>query len=146
MSAEVVCLKRISSLEFNSKSDYSKQSVRNSFIDVPQQAVVFHLNENVLYENNKNNVIYEYKNVLLVGCGSIKRTSVLKNLKLLKFRKLVCLHKNKQNWADWAFDDWISADHEDISNKEKTLDAVINYMKTFHIKFDAIITYDDYTG
>jgi hypothetical protein len=143
MNAEIVCLKRITSIAFNNKSEYSQH---DGFLDVPRNAIVFHLNESVLYSTNKSNHFYEDKSILLVGCGSIKRTSVLKSLKLLNFRKFVCLHKNKQNWAEWAFDDWILADHEDISNKEKTIDTVKNYMNTFQIKFDAIMTYDDYCG
>jgi len=134
-------------LECLKKSEWSEQS-NDGFVKFPPNSVFFHLNENILYENgnsnNKKNEIYKDKSILLVGTGSIKRMPVLKSLKLLAFKNFICLMKTKESWAETYFDDWILADHEDINNKENTLNSVKSYMSNTNIIFDAILTYDDY--
>jgi hypothetical protein len=60
----------------------------------------------------------------------------------LPLNRIVCLAKNK-TWASEYVNDWIIAEHEDITQKEKTVDAINNYMRENEIQFDAIYTYDD---
>ena len=115
----------------------------DGFVKFPPNSVFFHLNENILYENSNQNEIYKEKSILLIGTGSIKRISVLKSLRLLSFKHFVCLTRIKESWTENFFDDWIIADHEDINNKENTLNSVKNYMSNNNITFDAILTYDD---
>jgi len=113
----------------------------NLFLNLTKQCVYSHLNVDILYDAPSG--LYSDKNILLIGSGSVKRQSVLQSLKLLSFKRLVCL-SNSKNWACHYFDDWILAESEDISKKEATLQAVKDYIRKENIKFDAIFTYDDY--
>lgn len=123
-----------------SKLSLNKKGV----VSLPQKSVFFHMNHQILYDKPEN---YDYseKSILLVGCGSIKRTSVLESLKQLGFKRIVCLARARLNWAEVFFDDWILAEHEDLFFKELTLAAVEAYMSKKNFKFDAILTFDDYS-
>lgn len=101
----------------------------------------FYLNKSILSDDHGN---FKHKTVLVIGCGSIKRYHVLKSLKNLNFKKMICLCKEK-TWAYDYFDDWILADHEKLTKIEDTLNKVIEYEKEYQSKFDAIFTYDDYS-
>ena len=87
--------------------------------------------------------IYSDKNILLVGSGAFKRIHTLFSLKSLKFKRLVYL-TNSQNWASEYFDDIIIAEHENVEQKSETLDKIKDFMLKNSIKFDAVITYDEY--
>jgi hypothetical protein len=119
----------------------------NTIINLPQRTVFIHVNNSLLnvYEYNQSFLadIYKSKNVLIVGCGSIKRMVVLQTIRKLKLNKLVCLARN-EDWAAPFFDDWILAEHENLSHKETTLRKVEQYMQSNNVSFDAILTYDDY--
>ncbi|CAF0807396.1 unnamed protein product [Brachionus calyciflorus] len=110
-------------------------------ISLEKQTVFFHQNQKILEAETQD---LSDKNVLLVGCGSIKRYSVLKSLKCLNFKKFVCL-SNEKTWAFTFFDDWIKADSENLENIEQTLKSILEYEKENGFKFDAIFTYDDYS-
>lgn len=135
----------------NSDKNVTCQSL-DKYNKLTKQSVYFHLNDQLLDESpsskstnskeiNKNK--NANKNVLLVGCGSLKRMPILESIKKLNFKRLVCLC-NQKTWAYNYFDDWINAEHEDISKKENTLKVVKDYMNDNNLKFDAILTYDDY--
>jgi hypothetical protein len=138
----------------------SSQDAKPEYISLPNKAFFFHSNKHILYDdgNNKSHVsssfigsneksqfasIYSTKNVLLIGTGSLKRGPVLQSLKSLTFRKFVCLC-NSRTWAFDYFDDWIYAEHENTNEKENTLRAVHEYTNKHKMKFDAVLTYDDY--
>ena len=61
----------------------------------------------------------------------------------MNFKRFVYL-TNSQNWASEYFDDIIIAEHENVELKSETLDKVKDFMLNQSIKFDAVITYDDY--
>lgn len=115
----------------------------NDFLEIPSQSTYFHLNDELLTNKNSDKSFYRDKNILLIGCGSIKRMSVLRSIRELGLNKLVCLCRNKE-WAFNYVDEWIYAEHEDLSKIDQTLEAVESYILKEKIKFDAIITYDDY--
>lgn len=110
-------------------------------MNLNNKGVFFHQNKSILNDD------YGYfidKTVLVIGCGSIKRYHVLKSLKNLNFKKMICLCKEK-TWAFDYFDDWILADHENLTQIEDTLDKLVKYEKENHLKFNAVFTYDDYS-
>lgn len=116
---------------------------------LPNKSVYFHLNEEILCQPASSSSAaghqfnYSDKTVLLVGCGGIKRLPVVKSLAKLSFKKLVCLNKER-SWAHSYFDDWIYAENEDVNQKETTLKAITSYCEANRVKFDAVLTYDDY--
>lgn len=140
MESKSVCSNCLNKVECLECSDLVNDLA--NYVNIPPKSAYFHLNEKILYDKSDHE--YSDKNILLVGCGSIKRTSVLRSLKLLSFNKFICLAKTKMNWTVNFFDDWILADHEDINQKEATLKAVEQYQHKNNIKFDAVLTYDDY--
>jgi len=146
----------------------------DEFTLLPKNVVFSHFNEDLLYAKGQNHQrncksnghgngngkilasssssssssaqsSYESKSVLLVGCGSIKRYTVLLSLRNLPgIRHLACLSREKP-WANSCFDGWIQADHEDVSQRETTIQRVDTYVQANNLnKFDAILTYDDY--
>lgn len=125
------------------ESDPKRIFTEKDLVTLPKQSLFFHLNKKVLYNESPAND-YTKKNVLIVGCGGIHRQKLIKNLKSLSFNRLVCL-ENRNTWAFGYFDGWISADSERITEEENSLQAVKDYMRINDIKFDAIITYDDYS-
>ena len=144
------------------KSCHLKYSIDNTLLvgnfdmvirepyNLPNKSVYFHLNEEILYpppststSTSSGQFNYRDKNVLLIGCGGIKRLPVVKSLAKLNFKKLVCLNKER-SWAHSYFDDWIYAETEDVNQKETTLKAINNYCEANRLKFDAVLTYDDY--
>lgn len=124
----------------------SRHAIRNAphVLNVPKQAVFFHSNPNVLDHNVKQQRLrdFETKNVLLIGCGHIKRLPVLQSLLRYRFNRFVLLCSERQ-WATGYFDHWIQAEHERIESKQETLERVEEFMRQNEIKFDAIFTYDD---
>ena len=111
---------------------------------LPAKSLFVHLNAELLHPANPSNVDYSKCNILLVSPGSIKRTAVLESLKGLNFNKFVCLHKEQPAWAEKYFDDWIIADNEDISKRQMALEAVEKYCSTKDIKFDTVLSFDDF--
>ncbi len=114
--------------------------LNNNDLKLPNQSLFFHLNAELLYNQNDISEFID-KNVLVVGTREISRRKRIKQLKSMSFKKLVCLN-NQKNWALELFDDWIEAEHWDVSKKEETLKAVIEYQERHGIKFDSIFTYD----
>ena len=141
----------VSSFNPNPFSQRLLDNEKDSVVHLPKKTIYSHENIDILYDFKKSSSpqflketsSYSDKNVLLIGCGSIKRLSVLQSLKLLSFKKFVCLDVSKK-WAIDYFDEWIIAESEDVNKKEATLKAVKNFMIEKNIKFDAIFTYDDY--
>ena len=124
-----------SEINNNDKSDFD--------FELPKDCIYANLNESLKDGADFMN-IYSEKNILLVGSGNIKRLHILQNIKSLKFKRLVCLI-NSQNWASEYFDDIILAEHEKIEQKSETLDKIKEFMHKNSIKFDAVITYDDFS-
>ena len=133
--------------------------IERTKIYLPENSIYFHLNEDVLHEYSKilhkrvnghskltssvdHADRYTNKNLLVIGCGGIKRMPVLLGILKLPFRRIVCLC-NEKTWAHTFINDWILAEHEDISQKESTIKAIDNYMRENNMYFDTIITYDD---
>jgi len=123
-------------------------------IILPPKSVYFHFNEELLDDflpltsPNQSTVEkseYNDKNLLLVGSGSIdfKRLQVLLSIKRLGLKRLVCLSRSK-TWADPYVDDWIIAENEDVSHKNSVLESIQSYMNDNDLKFDGVITYDDF--
>jgi hypothetical protein len=111
---------------------------------LPEKTIFFHRNDHVLYDNiDTDKEIFKDKIILIIGTGSIKRMSVIRNLKNMNFKKCINLIR-EPNWAQKYFDGFILAEHEDIGKKEETLQAIQDYMRLNSIRFDAIYTYDDY--
>jgi hypothetical protein len=152
------------------KTYYNKTGKLNNllkkieYINLSDQTVYFHLNEELLHDFSNwmgtrprsNKLIqqrysqstneeeyYKDKNLLLIGCGSIKRLPVLLSIKKLPLNRLVCLASSK-SWACDYIDEWIMAEHEDIEKRDQVVNAINLYMNNNQIKFDAIITYDDF--
>lgn len=118
----------------------------NNLHSLPKKTVFFHLNEDVINDDSRFNdpLRYSNKNVLIIGCGSVKRSMVLMSLKKFKFKRLVNLIR-KQTWTNDFFDDIIYAEHEDIEKKDETLKIIKDYMNQNDFIFDAIFTFDDYS-
>lgn len=114
----------------------------NAVFDLPLQSLYFHLNEDLLY-NQKDVSKYAAKNVLLIGTDVICKRKRIKNLKSMGFNRLVCLCREK-TWAFKLFDDWIYAEHADITKKEESLKAILEYQARHQIKFDSVFTYDEF--
>ena len=133
----------ISSNLFVNKCNNELEPVNdNDQIELPKDCVYTYLN-GLLNETDAHSGIYSSKNVLLIGTGSIKRLPILLNLKSFKFNRLVGVVKSK-NWAFKHFNDVILAEHENIESKTETLFKIKNYMQNNCVKFDAVLTYDDY--
>ena len=122
-------------------------------VNMPNNTVYYHLNEDepnaysLLFsesavEDDPDLEKYREKSVLLIGSGKFGRMPVLLNLLNLPFKRIVCLC-NEKTWAHTFINDWILAEHEDISQKESTIKAIDNYMRENNMYFDTIITYDD---
>ena len=135
---------------FNGQLKTDSNSKDSGFVKLPKKSIYFHVSDNLLNIVQQSDTSkeanakckYGTKNVLLIGCGGIKRMNVLQNLLKFKFNRLVYLCSEKK-WAFDFFDDLIYAEHENINEKEATLGKVKEYMKLNNIKFDAIFTYDD---
>ena len=126
-------------------NDLLKNSEKNDFAKLPLNSIIFHANENVLY--NIESELYNNKSILLIGTGKIdkfiKKINLLKKLNSLKFKHLVCLATIKHKWANIFIDDWIIAEDTNLDEKEKTLNSILGYMSSKNIKFDAILTFFD---
>jgi hypothetical protein len=120
-------------------TDYLKDDCELS--NLPHKSIYFHANERILKEKHRN-LIFQGKNILLIGTGSIKRYPILASIKQSQFKKIVCLCSEK-NWAYQLVDDWILAEHENLDKKAETFNQVVQYMDRNQIQFDAILTYDD---
>ena len=84
---------------------------------------------------------YADKNVLLIGPDTIDKRKRIKQLKSLGFKRFVCLNRVR-NWAFDLSDDWIYAEHQNVSERELTLKAVLDYQDKHQMKFDSVFTYD----
>jgi hypothetical protein len=128
----------------NDESALEINSQLHKFVSLPALTQFFHLNEDILYRdlNFNNKSFYENKSLLLVGCGNIEGTSVLRNLKKMDLKLKVNLVRAKC-WTEEFFDDSIIAEHENIDEKEATLNAVRAYMLDNNVNFDAILTFND---
>lgn len=149
---------------YNKKGKLAGHFKKIEYINLSDQSVYFHLNEELLHDfsnwmgtrrsnkllehrftttaTNDDEDYYKDKNLLLIGCGSIKRLPVLLSIKKLPLNRLVCLASSKQ-WAFEYIDEWIMAEHENIEQRDEAVNAIDLYMKENNVKFDAIITYDD---
>jgi hypothetical protein len=150
--------KSYTSRNFKQKNDITVlKEDEPEFFSLPKRSFYFHLNNQELFDKKvkRNNVlseinvdradsidVYSNKNVLLINSGLVQQLPFLNSLKSLSFRRLICLCRNK-TWAFDYFDDWIFAEHENIEEKEASLDSVKEYMKKCEMEFDAIITYED---
>ena len=135
------CIKIISS-----KHNQAFDGIKNQeSIKIPDKTLFFHSNNETLYSDSRfeNPDFYKDKIILIVGTGSVKRKSILNNLKKLNFRKTVNL-VIKKTWATEYFDDFIIAESDNVERKEETLAAVKAYMTNNCTKFDAIMTYDEF--
>jgi hypothetical protein len=137
------CVKIVTS--YRTINENSNDST-NNLHSLPKKTVFFHLNEDIIDDDSRFNDLlrYSHKNVLIIGCGSVKRSMVLMSLKKFKFKRLVNLIR-KQSWTNDFFDDIIYSEHEDIEKKEETLKIIENYMNENDCIFDAIFTFDDYS-
>jgi hypothetical protein len=125
----------------------SPSKAKAPLLSLPSKSLFMHINDNLLNAHEPppqiDTSLYRNKNVLLIGCGGIKRMTVLLTICKLGLNKLVCLARER-DWATPLVDDWIVAEHENIDKKAFTLDKIREYI-TFHdMTFDAIFTYDDY--
>ena len=126
-------------------------SITNEINDKDKSEFDFDLPKDCVYANaidclknaGNSNGIYSDKTILLVGSGAFKRLHTLLSLKSLNFKRLVYL-TNSLNWASEYFNDIIIAEHENVELKSETLDKIKDFMRKNSIKFDAVITYDDY--
>jgi hypothetical protein len=112
-------------------------------LHLPDQFVYVHTNEE--FETSIHLKNYAHKNVLFVSCGGLKRVTVLRNISEYNFKRCVCLSRDK-DWAYDIFDGWIEAEHEDLTQKEATLATLNEYTNNHGFEFDAVLTYDDYSG
>jgi hypothetical protein len=139
------------------KSVYNENpntSIVGQLFSLNKKEYYFHMNERVLnsFSTDDRNIaetrfeneqIFANKNVLFVGHGSASRMPILKHIAQYKFNKLVGLCK-AQTWAKTCFSEWICADPDNIEFIHETIDSVLDYMNDNNMKFDAIVTYDDY--
>jgi hypothetical protein len=137
-----LCMKLVIS-SYNKNTDHHDELCQ--YTTLPLKTYFFHLNNNVLYNDQRfgNPDFYKDKTVLLVGTGALKRKSVLDSLKKLNFKKKINLIIN-QSWTLEYFDDFIVAETDNVEKKEETLTVIKNYMHLNNIKFDAIFTYDEF--
>lgn len=112
----------------------------NHLIDINDDELYIHINNNLLFNNSSP--LYKEKNLLIVGLGTVEKIPLLYYLKSLNFNKLICLTNSdliNNNIYKNIFDDIIISDEKDLKNSDKTFDLINNY----HLKFDAIISYED---
>ena len=107
-------------------------------LELPKRSVYFHLNKK--YLEVSANPLFADKNVLIVGCNTIRRWPVLQNMKNLGFKRFIGL-MNTNLWAHKFFDDLIEAEHENIELQEDTLAKVVSFMDKQSFKFDGILTF-----
>lgn len=130
------------------------ETSKSEWLELKPGSIYIHTNESILssfdqidsrqqQRNLLNASLFVDKNVLIVGCGPVARMPILAHLVQYKFNRLVCLSRDKQ-WAYEFYDDWIYAEHESIDHKEETRDRVCEYMRDEKLRFDAILTYDDF--
>ena len=145
---------------FNNQQHRNNDEDKSTTIDLPLQSIFIHLNEQILYESHRKLLTNDNsstpqsalsssssslsdKNVLLIGFGGIKRLPVLNSIKRMNLKRLVCLAR-ETSWATRFVDDWILAEHENLEEREETLRRIVAYELENQMKFDAILTYDDF--
>lgn len=86
------------------------------------------------------------KNLLLISSGKVGRLPVLHSIQKDKNFSILCLNTPELKWAEPFVDDMIYCNAEENSDKnyEKIMDLINEYSKNKNIKFDGIMTYDDY--
>jgi hypothetical protein len=154
----------------NADSSIDLNEDESEFFTLPNKSFYFHLNNQELFEKKLNRNVclngdgdsgggggggcdlnasdslskksYSDMNVLLVNSGLIQQLPFVKCLKTLSFARLICLCRSR-TWAFDYFDDWILAEHENIEEKEASLNAVKEYTKKRGIKLNAVIAYED---
>jgi len=126
------------------KTTYQSNFKNSNFteIDLPEQSGYLHLNKDILYKDSPELEKYSDKNFLLVGVGGFHRYKLIKNIRSLSFNRLVLLNSTKSMFDEY-FDDVILAEHEHLSEKEKTLKAVVKYMVDNQLKFHAVFAFDE---
>ena len=115
----------------------------NGNFEFPKQSAFFFTNNNLVEKSNieiKDNSVFADKNVLILGCSTIRRFPVLTEMKRLGFKRFIGL-LNQKTWAHDIFDDFIIGEHEDINKKEKTLANIKDYMNSNQMNFDGILTF-----
>jgi hypothetical protein len=105
---------------------------------------LFYINENVLCDEMNRNRIYGKAAILVVAPNRIGNTNCLKIAKKMNYGYTVNLTGSKC-WSEEFFDDSIFAPDCDMTRKEETLSAVKAFMKEKKIKFDAIVTFLEYS-
>ena len=115
----------------------------NEFAELEANTMFSYYNEDILFgANNADTFDYSNKSVLVIGSGCPRKASLVRTLKRLPLKNLVCLGR-EATWALDSFTGWIYAEQEHLDKKEDSLQAVRDYMSETRVVFDAVFTYLD---